>query len=239
MGEFEEEWERPEFESVPSLARQIIYRLPGIDDKTVRFALLDVYRDFCKRGAALRTWRKIEVEPGEPLYMVVPILGGMIDCVTNVLFAHTRCPFRGWRVFGDPPMLDVGRGFGSHEFLVTRAAAEVQDKFNVGSLPVEAVRPESQRFEHVSLLVEAVEIPHIHEERAPRRFLSRYGDAIAEGAYARLASQTNKPWSDAVQARIAAAEYENAIGTAMERGLRGGPAANASPSGAVDFGRAV
>ena len=64
MDFFETEWERPEFDSVPSLAQNMVYLLRDCDDVLVRKTLQATYRDFCKRSAALRTWRRVELEPG-------------------------------------------------------------------------------------------------------------------------------------------------------------------------------
>ena len=58
MADFTTEWERPEFDSVPSLAEDMVYLLPGCDAVLIRKMLQSAYRDFCRRSAALRTWRR-------------------------------------------------------------------------------------------------------------------------------------------------------------------------------------
>ena len=214
MSDFAAEWERPEFDSVPSLAENAVWRLPGCDDTVLRKTLQEIYRDFCKRSAALRTWRKINLEPHTAHYMVAPILSGEIDCVTRVLRdglypLRQRCE---WSVSGNPPFIDL-------PFAKRIVASDTA---------VEDVPPEF-------VLVEAVEIPHIGEERAPKAFLRRYGDAIVDGALFRLMSMTNRPWSDPEQARQHGIAYSNALSEARLRSANGGPAANAGQSFALDM----
>ena len=81
-----------------------------------------------------------------------------------------------------------------------------------------------------------MEIPHIGEERAPKAFLQRYGDAIIDGALARLFSMSGKAWTDAEQARQHAVAYSNALSEARLRGMQGGPAANSGGTFALDLG---
>ena len=218
MSNFSAEWERPEFDTVPSLAANAVWQLRGCDDTILRMTLRDVYRDFCKRGAALRTWRKIELEAKEECYVVAPVLSGEIDCVTQVL-RYGRWPLRqgrDWSVAGDPPVLRLP--FAKHIIAPDLAVEDVPPDF---------------------VMVEAVEIPHIGEERAPTSFLRRYGDAIIEGALARLMSMENRPWSDAGQAAQHAIAYQNAVSEARQRSLRSGPAANPGPRFAVDMSGAI
>jgi hypothetical protein len=214
MDFFETEWERPEFDSVPSLAENMVYLLRDCDDVLVRKTLQATYRDFCKRSAALRTWRKIELEAHETHYPVAPILSGEIDCVTQVM-RDGRHPLRqgcDWKVIGDPPFVEL-----------PFAKSIIEPDTAVEDVPPEFV------------IVEAVEIPHISEERAPRSFLRRYGDAIVDGALARLFSMTNRPWSDPEQARQHGIAYSNALSEARLRSANGGPAANAGKSLALDM----
>ena len=112
-----------------------------------------------------------------------------------------------WHAAGDPPVLTLK---------YMRARCEVD-----GKPPF--------------VLVEAVEVPRISEERAPRQFLRRYGDAIVDGALVRLFSMTNRPWSDPEQARQHGIAYSNALNEARLRGMNGGPAANAGKSFALDM----
>lgn len=218
MNQFLEEWEKPEFDSVPSLAERMVFRLPNADDSIVRFALQDTYRDFCKRSAALRTWRKIVLEGGRSHYPVAPVLSAIVDCVTRVVRdgRWTLFPQRDWFVAGDPPVLDI-----------PFARRIVNPDTSVEDVPPEFV------------IVEAVEIPDIGEERAPKDFLRRYGDAIVDGALVRLFSQTSKPWSDPERARQHGIAYSNALSEARVRSMSGGSAANAGRSFALDLGSMV
>ena len=240
MGDFTTEWERPEFDFVPTLAENMAFLLPGCDAVLVRKTLQWSYREFCRRSAAMRTWRRIPVENGVTRYPIAPVMFGEVDCVTQVRWGcpNARSDIGGWRVFGDPPVLELSWNRVRHDIRVGPQDVEwVQDKMNVGSLPVKGERlhwnPEW------SMWVEAVEIPHIGEERAPKAFLRRYGDAIADGALARLFSMQGKPWTDAEQFRQHAVAYENAVSEAKDRTVRGGPAANAGAGFALDMGGMV
>ena len=222
MGDFTTEWERPEFDFVPTLAENMAYLLPGCDAVLVRKSLQWAYREFCRRSASLRTWRRIPVANG----------------VTRVEWGVPRREVGGWRVFGDPPVLELSWNRIRHDIRIGPQDVEwVQDKVNVGSLPVEGER--SHCHPQWSMWVETVEIPHIGEERAPKAFLRRYGDAVADGALARLFSMQGKPWTDAEQFRQHAVAYENAVSEAKDRSMRGGPAANAGATFALDMGGMV
>lgn len=238
MGDFTTEWERPEFDSVPSLAEDMVYLLPGCDSVLIRKMLQATYRDFCRRSAALRTWRRVEAEPHVRMCPVVPVLSGVIDCVTRVLFGHSRREVRDWRVVGDPPMLELPCTLRQYLIDETPGVVWVQDKPNVGALPV-VVEHGERHVVRCHLWVEAVEIPHIGEERAPREFLQRYGDALVDGALARLFSMTGRPWTDVEQARQRGVAYSNALSEARLRSQCGGGAANAGGGFALDMGSMV
>lgn len=238
MGDFTTEWERPDFDSVPSLAEDMVYLLPGCDSVLIRKTLQATYRDFCRRSAALRTWRRVEAEPHVRMCPVVPVLSGVIDCVTRVLFGHSRREVRDWRVVGDPPMLELPRVCERYLLDESPGVVWVQDKPNVGALPV-VVDNGERRIVRVHLWVETVEIPHIGEERAPREFLQRYGDALVDGALARLFSMTGRPWTDVEQARQRGVAYSNALSEARQRSQCGGPSANAGGGFALDMGSMV
>lgn len=211
MSDFTTEWERPEFDSVPTLAEDMAYLLPGCDAVLIRKMLQSAYRDFCRRSAALRTWRSVPAAHGVHAFPIAPILSGEIDCVTQVLDGRTRHEVRDWRVAGDPPVLEVPN-WRVHRVL--------------GGVPP-------------FLWVEAVEIPHIGEDRAPKAFLRRYGDALVDGALTRLFSMTAKPWTDAEQARQRGVAYANALSEARQRSMCGGPSANANAGFALDMSSMV
>lgn len=213
MNSFETEWESPEFESVASLAENMIYLLPGCDDAMVRLTLQEAYRGFCRDSGVLRTWRKLEVDAdGKHAGPVAPVLSGEIDCVTEVLVdGVVPHKARGWKAVGDPPLI-------------------------VLPVPAGVTEPDG---ENIKLLVETVEIPHMREERAPKPFLRRYGDAIKAGALFRLYTMAGRPWSDAEQARQRGIEYSNAVSEARQRGMEGGAAMNAGAQTALDFSSMV
>lgn len=238
MADFTTEWERPEFDSVPSLAEDMVYLLPGCDAVLIRKMLQSTYRDFCRRAAALRTWRRVDTEPHVRMVPVAPVLSGEIDCVTRVLFGHSRREVRDWRVAGDPPMIELPCECRRYLIDETPGVVWVQDKPNVGAMPV-VVDDGERHVVRCHLWVEAVEIPHIGEERAPKAFLSRYGDALVDGALARLFSMTGKPWTDVEQARQRGVAYSNALSEARQRSQCGGHAANAGGGFALDMGSMV
>ena len=242
MSDFTTEWEMPELDSVPSLAENMVYLLPGCDSVLIRKTLQATYRDFCKRSAALRTWRRIPLKNGMLHYPVAPILSGDVDCVTQVLWEYSRVPVRGWRVTGDSPsMLELPRRFSRHYVDETPPnIVWVQEHENVGSLPVEVPNgDDGSRHFHAAVMVEAVEVPHINEERAPKAFLQRYGDTLVDGALVRLFTMQGKAWTDAEQARQRGVAYANALSEARQRGACGGPSANAGAGFALDMGSMV
>jgi hypothetical protein len=254
MSAFETEWEKPEFDSVPSLAENAVYLLPECNDVILRKTLQEVYRDFCKRSAALRTWRKV-VPPHKEAdglfgrghdfvsfgFAVTPVLSGEIDCVTQVCLVgpgwHRHV--RDWRFACSSFMLYIPH-LSEHDFFVGRFDANlVQHRVNVGTLPPEDGAEEPPRPMPVAVWVEAVEIPSLNEERAPKAFLRRYGDAIVDGALARLFSMSGRPWSDPEQARQRGLSYSNALSEARQRGMNGGPDANAGRGFALDLSSMV
>lgn len=250
MDAFEAEWEAPDFDAIPSLAQNMVYLLRECDDTLVRKTLQATYRDFCKRSAALRTWRKVSLPCADIAegfgggmdslnlgFAVVPVLSGEIDCVTRVCLAGPgwHRDVRGWRFTGNPPMLGI-QNLTAHDFFVGRSDGNlIQQRVNVGTLPPGDREDEPPRQMPVAVWVEAVEIPHIGEERAPKEFIRRYGDAIVDGALVRLFSMANRPWSDPEQARQHGIAYANALSEARLRSMNGGPAANAGRSLALDL----
>lgn len=237
MGGFETEWERPEFDSVPTLAENAVYLLPGCDAVLLRKTLQATYRDFCRRSAALRTWRRIPLEVGETRYPVAPILSGEVDCVTQVTWARSHAPVRKWRVVCDnPPVVELPRWFARiDDGDSSTNVVWVQERENVGSVPVEVEPGQGPKPLHSAILVEAVEIPHIGEERATKTFLRRYGDALVDGALARLFSMQGKAWTDGEQARQHAVAYENAVSAARISSMQGGPGMNTGATNAIDM----
>lgn len=50
---FHEELEEPDADNLAALAEDVVYRVPGCDDRMVRKAIRAAYRDFCRRSCAL------------------------------------------------------------------------------------------------------------------------------------------------------------------------------------------
>lgn len=206
MTPYETEWEKPEFLQVPDLAENMEYLLPGIDPVTVRKTLQWAYRDFCSRSAALKTWRKVKIETGCVMYPVCPLIMSEIDSVTAVWRGGTPVPKARWRALGTiPPTVQLIEPFAA---VVVNSADE----------------PEY-------LWIEAVEVPAIGEESAPESFLRRYGQAIVDGALARLMLPQGRAWSNPEEGRMRAADYERAVCEARVRSIIGaGNAASQTPS---------
>lgn len=93
MNSFMEERETVDYDSLMSLADLIVFRLPGCDDEMIRKFISFTYRDFVKRSCALRTKRTIDLEDGEYVYHLCPmIIGCDVDCVIGVyLNGHRLC----------------------------------------------------------------------------------------------------------------------------------------------------
>jgi hypothetical protein len=82
---FLEERETPEYDSLMSLAEQIVLRLPGCDDEMVRKAISSSYRDFVKRSCLFRTRQEIELSKYYTQYLCIPMtIDCVVDCVTRV-----------------------------------------------------------------------------------------------------------------------------------------------------------
>lgn len=210
MTPYETDWEKPEFSRVPDLAENMEYLLPGIDPVTVRKTLQWAYHDFCSRSAALKTWRKMPIEMGCVAYPVCPLVMGGIDCVTAVWRGGVPLPAGAWRAVGTmPPTVMLRTPFAD----VVRDSAD---------------EPEF-------LWIEAVEVPDIGEENAPAPFLARYGQALVDGALARLMLPQGRAWSNPEEGRMRAADYERAVCEARTRATVGAGDAASQPASALDM----
>ena len=82
---FQVEWEKPELESVASLAENLVIHLRGCDDTLLRKVLQTVYCDFCRRSCALTTKRRIEISEPTTEIPVSPCLRDTsVDVVKEV-----------------------------------------------------------------------------------------------------------------------------------------------------------
>lgn len=71
-----------------------------------------------------------------------------------------------------------------------------------------------------------VEMPKMGAERAPREFISLYGEFIVSGTLMRLMRMTGKAWSDPQQAQDEAIKYENGLTGARLAYYKGSAYAN-------------
>lgn len=185
---FENEREAIELETLSSLAVNLVYRLPGCPDLIVRKTLDDVYRDFCRRSCSLRARRHLLLHHHECEIQVPPMFGGITDSVTFVTWRKRRLDehYDYTVIPGNPPSVRFDRRY----------------------VPGHCERDLPEVY------VESVEIPKIGSERAPRWFLSKYGEYIVSGVLARLMSMSGKQWSDGAQAQVENIRYENAVSEA-------------------------
>lgn len=91
-------------------------------------------------------------------------------------------------------------------------------------------------YKNGKLKIICVEIPSIGDERVPRWFLRRYGDAIISGTLARLMTMTGKAWTDASQGSYHWALYENAKNEARNRYYQRTEFGNGDLGFAIDTG---
>lgn len=202
---FEAEFERPEYETLASLAQNLVYRLPGCDDTTVRLTLREVYSDFCRRSCCLRVRRHFPVDKSGVYYIPVAS-GGRIRNVTEVSLR------------GRP--LREGRDWttnGSMVFVLRHIAEEVVDSSTWNTVEIAWV-----------------ELPAFGTEDVPRDIMARHGEALCAGALARLFSQTQKPWSDPQLAAVEAARYEAMVNEECQKLYAASPYGSGSLGDAID-----
>ncbi len=197
---FMEERETPEYATIAELAANLVYRLPGCDNETVRRALREAYVEFCRLANALVTVREIPLEVGETDY---PVVNMVPDCrvenIRAVRIGHhiLRENFDYIPTIGIPPSIHV------------RAS----------------LVPEREDDKRV-LVVHCLEMPNSGHVRVPRWFVRMYGDGICAGALARLYSVSSAAWADQMQARIELGRFEGYVTNARIASMSTGPFGN-------------
>lgn len=197
VNSFQNEQETPRYESIAELAENVVYRVPGCDDLMVRKTLQAVYRDFCLRSCALRTERRFKCDS-----RIIPIAALTPDCDVETI-ASVRLHGR---------VLEAGR-----HYRTTSCHIELGRMFSY---------IDEDGVDKTFVTVEQVEVPRMGSERAPRDFISRYGDAIVSGTLMRLMQMTGKAWSDPQQAQNEAINYENFLTKARFAYYQDSPFAN-------------
>lgn len=116
MNSFLEERDTPDYDSLMSLAEQIVIRLPGCDDEMVRKAISSVYRDYVKRACIFKTRRVITASHDVAEYHVCPrMVDCDVDCIVGVYIndiplRRDRCRAEGDRIWLSPIYLpSVGK----------------------------------------------------------------------------------------------------------------------------------
>ena len=97
--------------------------------------------------------------------------------------------------------------------------------------PIEAMR-------RMVMRVSTIEMPRHGTEAVPIGVLSRYGQFIASGAFARLASMKNRMWTDEAQAAVEQKRFVEGIGSTRMRMLSGAQAGSGRVS-AMNFSNVV
>ena len=206
---FETELERPECETLASLAQNLVYRLPGCDDNTIRLTLREVYADFCRRSCCLRVRRHFPIER-DGIYRVPVALGGTVRNVTAVrLRGVSLREGREWHADGGTVFVDPH---------VTVVDVDYLDGHRIPD-PVE---------------IAWIEVPGFGSEQIPRDILARHGEALCSGVLARLLAQTQKPWSDPQLAPVEASRYEAAVNEECQRLYAASPHGSGSLGNAID-----
>ena len=185
---FQSEVEPPELESLADLSENVVYRLNGCDDLTVRKTLQEVAREFVRETQALTARQRLE-PLGHGIYPVPALFGGRVVEVREVSVPHGMLR----------PLATVACGHDGRDPV----------RFTPG---VNIVGEEDRRTRVEESRIVAVSVEHLgmFTEKLPHDFLQAYGDAICSGVLARLCSMGQRPWSDPQVAADELRRYENA-----------------------------
>lgn len=200
VNSFQEERDTPEYVTIAELAENVVYRVPGCDDETVRRTLRDTYGEFCRLANALVTEQIVQLEKDETLYPVTNLTPDCrVDCVRFV------------RLFG------------------RKLREGIDYTVQAGIPPAICIRPEylppSDR-EVREIVVSCLEMPNHGSERVPRWFIRKYGEAIVAGTLVRLFSMSGRAWADQVQARLELGKWEGYVASARLGSVNGSPFGN-------------
>lgn len=206
---FQSEVEPPELESLADLSENVVYRLNGCDDVTVRKTLQEVAREFVRETQALTARQRLE-PLGHGIYPVPALFGGRVVEVREVSVPHGITLRRGvdWD-FDDaqqPPVVRLLRP-------LAKVACGHDGRDEVRFTPgVNIVGEEGvcAKVEEARVVAVTVENLGMFTENLPRAFLQTHGDAICSGVMARLCSMGQRPWSDPQVAADELRRYENA-----------------------------
>ena len=183
---FEQEQVAQDLHSIPMLAENMVYRLPGADNVAVRKALLSAYRDFCRLSSCYCHRLEIELERDEREYPVPSLVSEtFVDSITEVrLNGRKLIAPRDYTIAG-----------GTTKVILLACHL----------VPEWSFRPHFRG----KLVITSIDQPKHGSEKAPRWFFDKYGEAVVAGALVKLFSQTGKAWSDAEQARQEQIRWEN------------------------------
>ena len=204
---FDTEHDAPEYESIASLAQNVIIHVPGCADMEVRKALQAAYADFCRCSSCYCLRREIELEAGEREYPVVAVMPGcFVDSVTEVRLGSRRLVAgRDYRVTSSGCVMLV---------LADHLVPDAPTAEQVASRPEMAMPRDPQ-----VLVVTAIDLPKMGSEKAPRWFFNKYGEAVVAGALVRLLNMTGKAWTDGSRAQHELIRWENYLTDARLRSV--------------------
>ena len=171
-----------------SLAAEMVWRLPGCADVSVRLALQSAWREFCDGSECLRFPLRAPLERGRRVYPVAAPYGAS---VRRVAYAALERP-------GDIRRLREGEDFAVRNG-TPPAIALAREPGDPGAEPPPFL---------IALLVLR---PVRGSEDIPPDLLDRHGDAIVHGAMWRLLSMQGRPWSDPAAARDERTAFDNAM----------------------------
>ncbi len=206
---FQSEIEPPELETLADLSENVVYRLNGCDDLTVRKTLQEVAREFVRETQALTSRQMLE-SLGHGVYPVPALFGGRVVEVREVSVPHGRKLRRGvdWD-FDDAQQPLVVRLLRPLATVAGGHDGRDPVRFTPG---VNIVGEETSQTQAEEARVVAVSVEHLgmFTEKLPRAFLQTHGDAICSGVMARLCSMVQRPWTDPQVAADELRRYENA-----------------------------
>jgi hypothetical protein len=206
---FQSEVEPPELESLADLSENVVYRLNGCDDLTVRKTLQEVAREFVRETQALTARQRLE-PLGHGIYPVPALFGGRVVEVREVSVPHGHTLRRGvdWD-FDETQQPSVVRMLRPLATVACGHDGRDPVRFTPG---VNIVGEEDRRTRVEESRIVAVSVEHLgmFTEKLPHDFLQTYGDAICSGVLARLCSMGQRPWSDPQVAADELRRYENA-----------------------------
>lgn len=192
----------PDLAKISELAENLVYRLPGCADVTIRKTIREVYREFCRDTKVLTTHQVIRTECGISNYTIPTSYGGVVSEVRSVTL-HNGFQLR----------------YGVDYRIVKGSNISIALDRRFVPVDIHHGHPIDRDIARQSNIIHvvAVEIPHMESEKAPRWFIDKHGDAIVYGVLARLYMTQGVSYTDNVRGPQMAGLYEDAKSEARMR----------------------